>query len=125
MTPGICKYYGTHGSERGILHTVCDKGVDIRALVGGPDYGWLRRMPCTEGLASQALPPPIEPVIPCALRVYPTAAEVEESIKELNRRVDCLLRGVCPKCGADMEREGNRAWCPVCPDMSLRQCGRR
>lgn len=45
----------------GIQHTRCEAGVDYRALVGGPDFGWASRLPCLE----ERLPHAEAPIVSC------------------------------------------------------------
>jgi hypothetical protein len=40
MKPGDCIWY------TGTMNANCEKGVCYRALVGGPDLGWMARLPC-------------------------------------------------------------------------------
>ena len=37
-----CKYYNKQVFKGGL----CDKGINVRVLVGGHDNGWLNKIPC-------------------------------------------------------------------------------
>ena len=41
-TIGKCKYY----NAKVFKHGDCDKGINVRKMVGGDDCGWLRKTPC-------------------------------------------------------------------------------
>lgn len=68
---GTCVHFnGTVGGQR----PCCAAGVNYRALVGGPELGWLRRLPCHDHNQSTVV---------CSLRRLPTAEEVVQEEKEL------------------------------------------
>lgn len=98
MRRDCCKYYnGAVGP--GMRRRPCGAGVDMRALVGGPDHGWLARLPCTRNMVTSL---PKEPGPDCELYEEPTAAEVAEYERETRRAVAAALNGECPTCGKPM-----------------------
>ena len=52
----------------GMQNKVCRAGVNMRELVGGPDFGWATRMPCVKDDNSTVV---------CELCHYPTPEEVQ------------------------------------------------
>lgn len=69
MRKGWCVHYSGGVATDGR----CAAGLNVRELVGGRDYGWLRRIPCIE--AHTCAPA-------CAQRQFPTDAEVEADRQE-------------------------------------------
>ena len=68
------------------LKHVCALGIDIRAHVGGPSLGWMRRTPCF-------LPNAKEPGhVPCAKCEPHSAAEIEERERETENAVQRILQ---------------------------------
>jgi hypothetical protein len=57
----------------GIQHEECGAGVNYRALVGGPDFGWATRLPCLKGNTDAP---------PCALCHFPTPEETQTHVDE-------------------------------------------
>ena len=57
---------------------VCEAGVDRRALVGGPDFGWYVRTPCDLEHDASAT---------CNARQFPTAEEVEAFDRMIEERI--------------------------------------
>lgn len=118
--PGNCIYYSP---KPGMVYE-CDKGVPIREHVGGPDIGWLTRMPCcTTSLSGKK-----EPQVPCELRELPTAEQVAADQAEADRFVTAVLNGACPECGAVLKLRENDSvqlqWCPNGCKVSSRGCKR-
>jgi len=88
---GHCRHYDPRPGGK----TLCEKGVDIRAHVGGPNLGWLSRIPCTrEQLFKNS-----GPVVPCELRDLPTVEEMKQAEAEITRLLDEVDAGRCPDCG--------------------------
>ena len=76
---------------------VCKAGVDIRALVGGPDAGWARRMPCT---------PPYRPgdeSVPCEKFRAHTDEEIDAEEAKIEESLAKLMRGVSQCCEAPID----------------------
>lgn len=73
MKPDACVHY--NGAINPVTKGICRAGVNIRTLVGGPQEGWLTRLPCH--------PMPREAVngerCSCDKFRLPTAEEVAES----------------------------------------------
>ena len=61
-------------SSRDGAPIICQAGIDVRALVGGPDFGWLKRCPCS-GRYTDA--------VPCAQYQAPSAEEVAAELRAL------------------------------------------
>jgi len=109
MMKGSCKHYkGMHG---------CALGVDLRALVGGDNFGWRRRIPCNVGTMAGSSLAAIDPV-PCELYEEPTAEEIAKSEADLQSAVEAFRaveRGdaavPCPKCGETLGPGGCPAGC--------------
>jgi hypothetical protein len=98
----------------------CLKGVDIRAHVGGADYGWLARTPCV--VSSLTYDP-----VPCAQCEFPTDDEVAAERAEMDRALQVVLSGKCPECGKDLLRRASPSvTLTACPDghVSMRECHR-
>ena len=112
---GHCKHYG---NVRGEL--VCDKGVDVRAHVGGPDYGWMARIPCVTSKLSKEQ-------VTCGLRELPTADELAAGLAGMDRLLRAVVNGCCPDCGSALRlRETDEVQLRVCPNgcVSMRGCKR-
>ncbi len=106
-----CKYF------TGYQEIVCKAGVTYRSLVGGPDLGWLRRLPCLlmEGQHDQAICERFE------LPIAEELAESERQAEEATRRfVAALEEGRCPHCEQVVERERQ-----VGPCVYAEPCGHR
>lgn len=58
---------------RGIQHETCTVGINLRQLVGGPDLGWARRIPCLLMDADQC-------EVTCDSRKLPTREEAEVEV---------------------------------------------
>lgn len=71
-----CKHF------TGIQHAACKAGVNYRALIGGPDFGWAKYLPC--------LSDP-EAVI-CERREYPTPEEAEALVTASDEACAAVLR---------------------------------
>ncbi len=92
----------------------CDKGHDIRSLVGGPHLGWMARMPCVKSGLSKD-------VVPCEDF---DDSDQEERDTELIRFSDKVLAGICPTHGTPLDQSTRRWFCPVeaCEVVAL-SCG--
>ena len=79
-----CKHYKGMHSLRG----ECEAGRDIRKMVGGPDLGWMLKMPCVEGNVS---------TIVCEDRIFPTDKEIADEAqagKERRSAIDEAIRRI-------------------------------
>lgn len=66
----------------GTVNDCCDAGVNYRQLVGGPDFGWCRRLPCMDKYAKPD-------AVSCDKKRYPTEEEMvayEKAVKESTER---------------------------------------
>lgn len=79
MRKGWCVHYSGGVAMDGR----CAAGVNVRELVGGRDYGWLRRVPCAE---SHTCAPA------CAQRQSPTDADIEAERADWQARVAQAFR---------------------------------
>jgi hypothetical protein len=113
MKAGFCKHYTGDVYRR----KACAAGVEVRARVGGPDEGWLARMPCQPGssLASKA------PAFVCEHYAEPTAAEIaaEKAEHEASFARIMKARQAIVAAGAKPRTQGTLA-CPVCEKGALR-----
>lgn len=103
----------------GPMERRCDLGYDVRDLVGGPNFGWNGRQPCTGGkLAS-----PDNAMVPCSDYSPPTPAEFVRDTNESARQMDRILAGWCPGCDVALVTCGNVSACPNNCGTSVRRCG--
>lgn len=112
MRPDVCKHF------IGGLTPKCGAGHTIRSLVGGPEYGWMARMPCTR---QQKTSLPKDPGPDCSDYAEPTAEEVAEDTARFKAEFDKIYAGVCPQCGASLVVKENADMivkvCRTCPDV--------
>jgi hypothetical protein len=109
---GQCKHF------RGIQHDTCEAGVPTASVKGDNPAGLPFRVTWACMKEGQH--------IPCALREMPTAEEIAADRAETERTLAAMERGDCPTCGGKLLRKdhprGFVAWCPKCPDISMRGC---
>lgn len=98
----------------------CALGIDIRKLVGGPDFGWGCRMPCIRG----AFHRPGEAAT-CDKREPYTAEEIAAHEAEMTRAMEAFFAGRSPCCGAELIAQGNNRFCASCKKWVARVCGER
>ena len=115
-------FYGgncIHYSPKPGMKIECDKGIDIRALVGGEDHGWMTRMPCSKALQKDA--------VPCGLAEFPTKEQLEADREQLEKNLRAIANGACPECGTVLRlRETDSVQLQECPNghVSMRGCKR-
>jgi hypothetical protein len=104
---GYCRHsFRDDGSPRELL---CARGKDVRAHVGGDNFGWGFRCPCTPiGRDDQ-------PEVPCPEREGWSDVEVEEWQGEFDAAVAKMLAGECPHCDAKLEQKEGDGSSMVCP----------
>jgi len=68
----------------GIQHAECRAGVNMRQLVGGPDFGWAARLPCLQMDAAKC-------EVTCPSRKFPTREEAEAELAEHDARMEKFL----------------------------------
>lgn len=83
MRPGVCKHC------KGTRDQFCGAGIDVRALVGGDNFGWVLRRPCHRLDLDRR---PIATEIICDKYEEPTAEEIEQDAKEVQEAQDRLLQ---------------------------------
>jgi hypothetical protein len=93
MQRECCKHY--KGSQE-----ICGAGIDIRKHVGGPDFGWGRRMPCNPG---SPLCDKLE-MVPCDKYEPPTEEELQKDKEETLRMLRLLSEGLSPCCEAPLDK---------------------
>ena len=77
---GECVFFrGIHRDEP------CSAGIDIRALVGGPDLGWAVRLPCFLSHSEKC-------EVVCDKRQFPTREEAEALVAEAEARVERTMK---------------------------------
>jgi hypothetical protein len=69
----------------GIQHDECATGVNYRALVGGEQFGWVRRIPC--------VPEPGE-TVPCEKLSLPSREEAEAIVTEMDEATAAVIRHI-------------------------------
>lgn len=69
----------------GIQNETCDAGVNIRELVGGPDLGWARRMPCFLKDADKC-------TVTCSARKFMTRQESEEQLRKDHEDIERYIK---------------------------------
>lgn len=111
--PTHCRHL-EHGVE-----AKCDKGIDIRAHIGGSEFGWARRMPCMGGQMST----PEHPMVHCGQYERPSDEEVMRDNAILDQQMAFLNDNMCPLCGVRLTQRGNVSTCGNGCDVSVRICG--
>lgn len=69
----------------GIQNEACAAGVHYRKMVGGPDCGWARRIPCCASSLT-------ENVVSCCHRALPTQEEAQAALDHMDAVVAEALR---------------------------------
>ena len=113
MNHGTCKHFGSRPGG----HLVCEKGHDIRKLVGGEEYGWMRRVPCHDPDARVGTSLPMLDPVTCADYEDPTAEEVADYEMEVERIMAAFAKGLCPKCGGALTVRGHSHVCDACKEV--------
>lgn len=90
----------------------CKAGVDYRAHVGGDDFGWVARLPCTPRWADEN--PAV--VVSCALREFPTRAEVEAEEREVEASIAITTAAIklCREHAGGKRGIAGEVTCPKC-----------
>jgi len=76
-----CQYF------TGIQNKLCKAGVEIRTLVGGPDFGWATRLPCMLSHGERC-------EVTCDKRHFPTREEAEQQETEWKARLERTGRAI-------------------------------
>lgn len=83
---------------RGVHHNeTCAAGVKYRELVGGPDFGWLTRLPCNRFLSNEA-----GQAVPCDKLQLTSREEAEADVRaadEAFQRVNTCVKAIRAKHG--------------------------
>lgn len=79
MRKGTCKHF------TGIRDETCEYGVNYRQLVGGPDFGWVLRLPCKKEKQSE---------IVCIEYDEPTAQEIEAHDRDVQETMRCVGKAI-------------------------------
>lgn len=80
---GTCRHYnGTLGG----LNACCDAGVDYRKLAGGPDTGWVLKLPCVYSNRKAGTH------VPCDKMEERTREEIEDEDREFDRSVSRMVK---------------------------------
>lgn len=89
----------------------CKANINYRNLVGGPDWGWMARMPC-----AGASPLRKEPVAECKSRDPYSKEEILEQEKELQKRFAFIAKahGDIRKFAKGKDISGGIISCPAC-----------
>lgn len=116
MSESVMRIHCRYETNDVPLRPGCALGIDVRRLVGGSDFGWLRRHPCYFKNRDQP------GFVPCEKAEPHTEEEIEQHEREVDLAVDRLLarlplieqlksehRGknwsgsiVCPECGGTL-----------------------
>jgi hypothetical protein len=112
-----CRFY------LGTQHENCEAGINYRALVGGPDWGWGTRLPCLGFLFE----PKGGERATCDKRQCWTVEEAETREAEHTRRLESVMAAMsaarkhATAHGFKKNHGGNGEMpCPVCTDGTLR-----
>ncbi len=103
---------------RGRREDACAHGINIRELVGGPDFGWSTRRPCVHG----SLHRPSEAVT-CEKREPYTKKEIADAEAAHKRAFQLFIEGKSPCCEAELIKRGNVKFCAKCKEFVARECG--
>jgi hypothetical protein len=91
----------------------CEAGVNYRELVGGPDLGWLTRLPCHKNIEPRS-----GTKVPCDKFEEPTAEELELAQKEIQEAVARMEQTIPLRAMMKKKYKGVSAQetveCPVC-----------
>lgn len=110
MRKGVCKHYkGRHG---------CALGINLRQLVGGDNFGWMRRIPCNVEAMRGTRLAAIDPVS-CSSYDEPTDTEIKAQDDRTERGLKAMRDVVeggrtdvpCPECGDTLGPGGCPAGC--------------
>jgi hypothetical protein len=104
---------------RGIQHTTCEAGVNMRELVGGDDHGWAARAPCLPSLDT--------PAVTCPKFKTRTKEEAEKVLVDSDKRLGDTRTAIVA-CSRDAKEKGfgqghggaSYIPCPVCKTGTLR-----
>ena len=89
-----CKHFCGYGI--GNPDKKCSAGINTRALVGGPDLGWIKRAPCSSTNDTEVV---------CSKREFPTREEAEDEVKERSERMEFTMKAMS-RCIHDSEEQG-------------------
>lgn len=101
---GLCKHFNGVGNT-----PPCLKGIDIRELVGGPDLGWVTRLPCIKRNKNP---------IPCDQFEDFTQEELQ-AIEDDFKEIEDMFETVQPVIDKIKIDHRNKNWegiveCPIC-----------
>lgn len=71
-----CKHFN------GIQHAACKAGINYRAMIGGPNFGWAKHLPCLSDPKA----------VVCGAREFPTPQEAEATITKQDETCAAVLR---------------------------------
>lgn len=110
MRPDICIHY--RGTQR-----PCAAGIDLRALAGGPDFGWGTRLPC-----HNLFPVKEGERAKCDKLRYPTAEEIAASDAEFqvySSNATKARDAIVAHYKANAEQSPGKLPCPICTTGTL------
>jgi hypothetical protein len=115
---GCCRFFN------GTVHDKCDAGVNYRQLVGGPDVGWLTRLPCHKKYRIDGYATCDKFTEPNEKEIAESQAVEEESLRHIKAILPYINR-MKQKYGWDKpRRRGKRGTeqcpCPVCKEGTLK-----
>lgn len=89
----------------------CKKNINYRSLVGGADFGWVARLPC-----SGYSPLRKEPVAKCKFLDFYTQEELLQQEKEFQERFDFIIKavGLIKSYAKEKQVNGGLIHCPKC-----------
>ncbi len=96
----------------GVQNDICEAGINFRALVGEPFYGWVKRLPCLKEYGSG---------INCGVSSFPSRTDAEAALKKRDEATVAFLKKVfedriCPGCDQPYEGKqvGRCVYCERC-----------
>ena len=72
----------------GLQNEACAAGINYRQHVGGPDFGWAKKIPCLDGWFGNRQ----SPCVPCAKRETPTMEQAQAELDRLDAMVKEAVR---------------------------------
>lgn len=105
---GFCRH--SYRDDEPPRDLCCARGKDVRAHVGGDDFGWHLRCPCNSTLARFG-----EPVVTCPEREIWTDQELSEFQEAFDEAMSKMLDRKCPHCDAKLVPKNPDSALLVCP----------
>jgi len=100
----------------GIINKKCLAGINYRELVGGPNFGWVLRLPCNHNRIAGY--PPDDEMVTCGRFQQKTAEEIALREQQMREEID-RYSGVFPLFQKIKREHQGKDWdgtvaCPLC-----------